>query len=115
MNGGEIVGMILFLVIGIVLVTHIYFRSREKQMMIEKGLSYEQMVELLRTKRDPFLSLKIGIITLFVGIGLGAGFLMQNLTDYDEWMPFFIVTCCGLGFVAAFIISRKFKNGNQNQ
>jgi hypothetical protein len=114
MNGGEIVGMILFLVIGIVLVSHIFFRSREKQLMIEKGLSYEQMVELLRTKRDPHLSLKIGIITVFVGLGLGAGFLMENLTDCEEWMPFFIVTFCGLGFVTAFLVSRMLKNSEKN-
>jgi hypothetical protein len=102
-----------FLVVGIVLVTYFYFRSKEKQMMIEKGLSYEQMVELLRTKRDPFLMLKLGIITLFIGLGLGAGFLMENSTGYDEWMGFFIIIFCGLGFLAAFFVTRKMINGNE--
>ena len=114
MHGGDIVGMVFFLVTGIVLVTFIYFRSREKQLMIEKGLSYEQMVELLRTKRDPHLLLKLGVLTLFVGLGLGAGFLMENLTGYEEWMAFLIVLFCGLGFISAFLISRKFKNDEQN-
>ena len=40
--------IVMFLVIGLVLVTFFYFRSREKQLMIEKGLSYEQMMELLK-------------------------------------------------------------------
>jgi len=113
MHGGDIVGMILFLVVGIVAVSYIFFRSKEKQMMIEKGLSYEQMVELLRTKRDPYLMLKLGVLTLFVGLGLGAGFLMENLTGYEEWMAFLIVLFCGLGFVAAFLVTRKMKNGDQ--
>ncbi|MCX6175634.1 MAG: hypothetical protein NTZ27_12850 [Ignavibacteriales bacterium] len=114
MHGGDVVGMVFFLVTGIVIVTFIYFRSREKQMMIEKGLSYEQMVELLRTKRDPYLLLKLGVLTLFVGLGLGAGFLFSNWTGYEEWIPFSIVTMTGLGFVGAFLLTRKLKNGNGN-
>ena len=112
MDGGNIVGIVFFLIVGLVSVTFIYFRSKEKQMMIEKGLSYEQMVELLRTKRDPFLLLKLGLLTLFVGFGLGLGFLFNNLTSYEEWIPFWIVTMTGLGFVAGFIVSRKMKNAN---
>ncbi|MBI5731518.1 MAG: hypothetical protein HY963_10340 [Ignavibacteriales bacterium] len=112
MHGGDVLGMVFFLVIGIVIVTFIFFRSREKQMMIEKGLSYEQMVELLRTKRDPYLLLKLGVLTLFVGLGLGAGFLFSNWTGYEEWIPFFIVTMTGLGFLAGFLLTRKMKNGN---
>ncbi len=126
MDGGEIVGIVFFLVTGIVIVTYLYFRSREKQMMIERGLSYEQMVELLKTKRDPYIMLKLGIITLSVGIGLGLGFLFEYLTRYqvtyennytgyqtvDAWMPFWIVTMAGLGFIASFWVTRKLKNGN---
>lgn len=114
MHGGDVVGMVFFLVTGIVIVTFIYFRSREKQMMIEKGLSYEQMVELLRTKRDPFLLLKLGVLTIFVGLGLGAGFLFSNWTGYEEWIPFSIVTMTGLGFLVGFLLTRKLKNGNGN-
>ena len=108
----ELIPIIMFLVIGLVLVTYFYFRSKEKQMMIEKGLSYEQMVELLRTKRDPFLLLKLGVLTIFVGLGLGAGFLFSNWTGYEEWIPFSIVTMTGLGFLVGFLLTRKMKNGN---
>ncbi len=112
MHGGDILGMVFFLATGIVIVTYIFFRSKEKQMMIEKGLSYEQMVELLRTKRDPYLLLKLGILTIFVGLGLGAGFLFSNWTGYEEWIPFSIVTMTGLGFLVGFLLTRKLKNGN---
>jgi len=109
MHGGDVVGMVFFLVVGIVLVTYFYFRSREKQLMIEKGLSHEQMIELLKTKRDPYLMLKLGILTLFVGLGLGAGFLFENLTSYEEWVPFWIVSLTGVGFIAGFWVTRKLK------
>ncbi len=125
MHGGDIVGMIFFLVTGLVIVTYIFFRSKEKQMMIEKGLSIEQMMELLRTKRDPYLMLKLGIIILFVGLGIGLGFLFQQWTitsnvdkfsDHDvegEWMGFWVVAMTGLGFITAFLTTRKLKNGNK--
>jgi hypothetical protein len=125
----ELIPMVFFLVTGLVIVTYVYFRSREKQMMIEKGLSIEQMMELLKTKRDPYIMLKLGIIILFVGLGLGIGFLFQQWTGYQvqygtggdrwtdyqvhgEWMGFWIVTMTGLGFVTAFLATRKLKNGN---
>ena len=119
----ELIPIIMFLVIGLVIVTYVYFRSKEKQMMIEKGLSYEQMVELLRTKRDPFIMLKLGIIILFLGLGIGLGFLFQQWTygggdrwsSHDvegEWMGFWVVAMTGLGFITAFLATRKLKNGN---
>lgn len=125
----ELVPMVFFLVTGLVIVTYVYFRSREKQMMIEKGLSIEQMMELLKTKRDPFIMLKLGIIVLFVGLGIGIGFLFQQWTGYQiqqgigadrwtdykvhgEWMGFWVVAMTGLGFVTAFLVTRKLKNGN---
>lgn len=108
MNGGEIfVPIIMFLVIGVIWVSYIYFKSKEKQLMIEKGLSYDQMMEFFKTKRDPYFMLKIGIVTLFFGVGLGAGLLIERFTYVDEWIPFLIISMTGLGFVVAFLVTRK--------
>lgn len=125
----QLVPIIMFLVTGMVIVTYIYFRSREKQMMIEKGLSIEQMMELLKSKRDPYIMLKLGIIILFVGLGIGIGFLFQQWFGYQvqhgigadkwmdhhndgEWMGFWVVAMTGLGFISAFLATRKLKNGS---
>ncbi|MBI1936595.1 MAG: hypothetical protein HYS25_00575 [Ignavibacteriales bacterium] len=117
------------LVTGLVLTTYFYFRSKEKLMMIDKGLSYEQMVELLRSKRDPFTLLKFGIIIAFFGLGLGIGFMFGNLfgevirfdgsvsySDYslrEEWVWFWVIFMTGLGFVTSFFVTRKIKNASE--
>ena len=109
--------IVLFLVTGLVLVTHFYFRSREKQLMIEKGLSYEQMMDLLnlKSKSDGLFGLKLGIVVVFFGLGLGLGFLFLDSMYNDEWMAFSIITMTGLGFIAAYFISRKVKNGQEQK
>ncbi len=105
--------IILFLVIGIIWVSHIYFRSREKQLMIEKGLSYEQMMEFFKTKRDPYLMMKIGIVTLFFGVGLGSGLLIDRFTEIEEWVPFLIISMTGLGFIVSFLITRNLDKNSE--
>jgi uncharacterized membrane protein YkgB len=98
-----------FLMIGIIWVSFIYFRSKEKQMMIEKGMTQEQMMELLKSKRNPYTILKIGVIAIFFGLGLGLGMLIKVYSGVEEWLPFLIITFTGVGFVAAFLVSKKFE------
>ena len=83
--------------------------------MIDKGLSYEQMMELLKVKTDSLLALKSGIVIMFFGFGLGLGFLFKNWTWNDEWMGFTIITMTGIGFVVAYFIARKVRNENGKQ
>lgn len=107
--------IVMFLVIGLVLITFFYFRSKEKQMMLDKGLSYEQMLELLKFKTDHMFTLKTGIVVTFFGIGLGLGFLLRSWTFEEEWMAFTIITSIGLGFITAYIVARKLKNGDEKK
>ena len=97
------------LVTGLVLVTYFYFKSREKTMMIEKGLSYEQMMEFFKTKKDPYTMLKIGIVIFFFGFGLGLGIIIENnfVEDEGTWIPLLLFTFTGAGFVTAFFTARK--------
>jgi uncharacterized protein YneF (UPF0154 family) len=62
--------IILTLVVGLVLVTYFYFRSRERQMLIDKGLSADQIKRILSTGRKTALNLlKTGIIILTAFFG----------------------------------------------
>lgn len=111
----EFVPIIFFLVVGLVLVTYYYFRSKERQLMIEKGLSTEQIAEILSKKKDPLLMLKIGMVILFFGLGLGIGLLIGAYTGVDEWIPFLTITGIGLGFIFAYVFANKIKKQNPQE
>lgn len=106
---GPITGILIVLIVSLVIATYFYFRSRERQMMIEKGLTVEQISELFNSKRNPYTWLKLGIITIGTGIGVGLGIISEDLGFSEGFAPLFIITFIGLGFVAAFFVSRKFE------
>lgn len=112
MHGEFFIPIIMFLVIGVITVTVVFFRSKEKQMIIEKGLTPEQIQELYLRKRDPNVLMKIGIILFFFGLGLGVGLWMEDMNfnhkDYgnDFWIPLCIFTFTGVGFIVANFANR---------
>ncbi len=99
--------IILFLVIGLVLVTYFYFRSRERQMLIDKGLSADQIKEFFDRKKDSFNLLKTGIIIFFFGLGIGFGLMLKDFSGKDYWVPFSLFVLTGIGFVIANLTARK--------
>ena len=98
------------IVIGLAFVTWVYFRSREKQMIIERGLDTELVKALFEKKKSPYAMLKIGVVILFFGIGLGIGLLIEVYTGVEQWIPFLLFAGVGLGFILAFVIGRKFED-----
>jgi uncharacterized protein YneF (UPF0154 family) len=103
--------IVMFLVIGIIIVTFIYFRSKERQMLIDKGLSTEDIKLFFEQKRDPYVLLKIGIISIFFGLGLGLGMLSGN---EEVWLPMSIFIFTGGGFVVANILGNKLRKQYQS-
>jgi ABC-type uncharacterized transport system permease subunit len=101
--------IVMFLILGLIIVTFIYYRSRERQMLIEKGLSAEDIKKFFEQKRDPFWLMKIGIISIFFGIGLGIG-LMSGAEETREIVtPTTIFIFTGIGFVIANIYGNKLR------
>ena len=106
---GPVTGILITLIVGLVIATFFYFRSKERQMMIEKGLTPEQISELFKSKRNPYTWLKLGIIIVGTGLGIGLG-VTADAADMNEGLiPLSIITFIGLGFVGAFFVSRKFE------
>ena len=109
--GAEIIAVsipvIAIVAIALVLVTMIYYKSREKQLLIEKGLSPEQIKEFFESKKDPNRLLKFGIIIVAFGLGLGFGIMMEDITSKEYWIPLLLFTVTGIGFVVSGIVSRK--------
>ena len=101
--------IVMFLIIGLIWVTAIYYRSRERQMLIEKGLSAEDMKKFFEQKRDPFWLMKVGIICIFFGIGLGIGLMSGAEETREVVTPTTIFIFTGLGFVIANIYGNKLR------
>lgn len=101
--------IISIIVTGLAFVTWIYFRSKEKQMIIERGLDVELVKALFEKKKSPYALLKTGIVILFFGLGLGIGLLIEVYVGVEEWIPFLIFVGLGLGFILAFVVGRKFE------
>jgi len=101
--------IIMFLIVGLIVVTAIYYRSRERQMLIDKGLSAEDMKKFFEQKRDPFWLLKVGIICIFFGIGLGIGLMSGAEETREVVTPTTIFVFTGIGFVLANIYGNKLR------
>ena len=102
-----LIPIIMFLVVGAVSLTWIFFRSREKQMVIERGLDIEFIKEIFKKAKYPYALLKAGIIILFFGLGLGIGMLIHVNTGVEEWIPFLLFVGTGIGFIVAYYAGRK--------
>ncbi|MFZ2324764.1 MAG: DUF6249 domain-containing protein [Ignavibacteriaceae bacterium] len=102
--------IIMTLVIGVILVVYFYLKSKEKQMLIEKGLSAEEIKKFFEEKHDGLGLMKIGIISILFGLGLGFGMMLEDAYHKDYWVPLFIFVGTGIGFVLANLISSKMKN-----
>ncbi len=105
--------IIMTLVVGAVLIIYFYLKSKEKQMLIEKGLSAEEIKKFFEEKRDGLWLMKIGIISIFFGLGLGIGMMLQDATTKDYWIPFSLFVGTGIGFVVANVLSDKMKKNRQ--
>ncbi|MFO7445506.1 MAG: DUF6249 domain-containing protein [Ignavibacteriaceae bacterium] len=104
--------MVFALVVGLSFVSYSYLKSRERQMLIEKGLSAEDIKKFFEQKKDPYTMMKIGIISVGFGTGLGIGLILQDYTYQDYWVPFSLFVITGFGFIAANLVASKL---NQNK
>ncbi|MBK9333302.1 MAG: hypothetical protein IPM96_13060 [Ignavibacteria bacterium] len=100
---------------GIILFWWIYTKHREKMRLIEKGLSPEEVKAYFtdNTKpKNPYSSLKFGLILLFFGIGIFLANVAESIYDVEEGvMMGIIVTFIGLGFLIYFlVVSSKTKS-----
>ena len=120
MHGDIFVMIIFILVIGVIVVTAIFYRSKDRQLMIEKGLTPDQIKEYFMRKKDPNVLMKMGIIILFFGLGLGIGLWLQDMNlnhkGYDNgyWVPFCIFTFTGAGFIIANFANRFNRDKDNN-
>lgn len=97
------------LIIGVIVSLSIYFRNREKQMLLEKGLSPDEMIKLLNEKKqkDPNAWLKAGVLIIFFGIACSTAAYLGEEHENGALaaLSFFFFT--GIGCVANYFVSKK--------
>jgi hypothetical protein len=115
--GVEIIAVLIPIVaiiaIAVILITAFYYKSREKQLLIEKGLSAEQIKEFFESKKDPNRLLKYGIIIIAFGLGLGLGIMLEDETGKDYWVPLLLFVMTGLGFVISNLAAKRLEAKDQ--
>jgi len=121
MNGLEALvplGAIVFTfgIPGILIFWWLYTKHREKMRLIEKGLTPEEVKAYFadtNTKpKNPYSSLKWGVLLTFLGIGIFVANIMEGMYDVEEGvMMGIIVFSAGLGFLVYYsIVSSKIKS-----
>lgn len=121
---GTMIPVFFFAMIAAIVIVPRYFKSVERQKMadtlraaIEKGQPLPtEVVDAItssdvRTMPSPQRDLRIGIIWLGVGVGLGAMGLALSFESPDATMPLIGVACfpafIGLAFIAMSFLNRN--------
>lgn len=101
--------IIITMVIGLVISISVYFKSKEKQMLIEKGIPPEEIKEFLREKRekDPNGWLKIGILCIFFGLGASSAGYFDEYYNNGPLAAFSFFLFTGIGFITVFFVSKS--------
>lgn len=100
--------IVMFIVTGAVLITFLFFRSREREMILAKDYSAEELMLLLNpgSKKKGVLVV-LGILTTSFGFGMLAGTLVSTATGQNEYTPFIMFISVGLGLIASFYVREK--------
>ena len=113
---GLLIPIFLSLVIGIVLVTHLYLRSKEKQLIIEKSLDAESIKQLYNKRKSSSYNLmKIGIISVAFGLGVGLGIAADESGKAEFLIPLCIFVFTGVGFITANLVGKKLDDKNADK
>lgn len=101
---------------GIIVFWYLYSKHRERMRLIEKGLTPDEVKAYFadsNTKpKNPYSSLKWGILFTFIGLGIFMANLFEGMYDVEEGvMMGIVVFCAGIGFLVYYaVVSSKMKN-----
>jgi Domain of unknown function (DUF6249) len=105
---------------GIIIFWAIQSKHRERMKLIERGLTPEEVKEYFKVSdkrpRNPYATLKWGILALSLGIG----FFLANILEYtleigEDFMPALLLFFGGAGFIVYYMIVRTKQNGNSEK
>jgi phage shock protein PspC (stress-responsive transcriptional regulator) len=109
---------------GLIIFWAIQSKHRERMKLIDKGLTPEEVrayyAEGEKKPKNPYSTLKWGILFAFLGLGLFISYIMTEVYDTsDSITPAFLLFFGGIGFIVYYIIAsskmKKDSNGNSVQ
>jgi hypothetical protein len=88
-------------------------QHQERQLMIERGLAPPPVLPKQPKKVTPEDALRRGLVQVFLGVGLGIGYVVLSRPGADgpdAWIPGVfgaIVGFLGLGYLAYYFVARR--------
>jgi hypothetical protein len=103
-----LVPIVLFIVSGAVAITTLYFRSREREMLLSKDFTAEELNLILHPdpKRKGGMVV-IGILIISFGLGMGSGFIISDLIGKKDFVPIPMFVFLGIGLVISYYVREK--------
>jgi hypothetical protein len=110
----------LFGIPGIIIFWAIQSKHRERMKLIERGLTPEEVKEYFkvsdRRPRNPYSTLKWGILALSLGLGFFLGNILEfTLEIGEDLLPALLLFFGGAGFIVYYLIVRAKQNGNSEK
>jgi hypothetical protein len=105
-----IIPVTFFLTVAAIFIVAIITRHRERILMMEKGLSSEEMksMNLKDVRRDPLSSLKWGIVIMMAGFAAFIGILLHQYFYVEEGIIIGMLSLfVGIGLIVFYVIAAK--------
>ena len=100
----------MFMSVAAVLIIWLITRHRERVTMIEKGLTSDEIKAMYHReiRRDPFTSLKWGILFVLAGVAIVLGNFLHSQYNTDEGVIIGLICLfVGIGLVLFYSIASK--------
>ena len=100
---------------GLIIFWYLYIKHKERTKLMDMGLSPQEAREYFketeRRPKNPYSSLKWGILLTMIGIGLFIGIILDEMGFKDSLTGVMVLIFGGIGFLIYYFVIRK-KAGN---
>jgi uncharacterized membrane protein YkgB len=101
---------------GLLIFWYLYIKHKERTKLMDMGLSAQEareyFKELEKKPKNPYSSLKWGILLTMIGLGLFIGIILDEMGFKESLTGVMVLLFGGIGFlIYYFVIRKKVTNG----